>query len=346
MTPIQAASLPLALAGHDLIAQAKTGSGKTAAFALALLANLNPRRFAVQALVLCPTRELADQVTQEMRRLARAEDNIKVLTLCGGATMRPQLASLEHGAHIVVGTPGRIMDHLERGSLRLEALNTLVLDEADRMLDMGFFDDIATVAKQCPKERQTLLFSATYPEGIASWCAFMREPQEVKLVGRARRRQDPPALLRGDRGRAPARRGPAAEPLPAVSTLAFCNTKQQCRDLVEVLRAQGFVALELHGDLDQRDRDQVLVRFANRSCSVLVATDVAARGLDIAAAGGGDQRRHHARPRGAHPPHRPHRPRRRRRLGLQPGQPGRDGPRGPHRKGGRLRLGVAPRWPS
>ena len=150
MTPIQAASLPIALAGHDLIAQAKTGSGKTAAFALALLTKLNPRRFAVQAMVLCPTRELADQVTQEIRRLARFADNIKVIALCGGTTMRPQMASLEHGAHIVVGTPGRIMDHMERGSLNLEALNTLVLDEADRMLDMGFFDDIAYVAKRCP----------------------------------------------------------------------------------------------------------------------------------------------------------------------------------------------------
>ena len=153
MTPIQAASLPLALAGKDLIAQARTGSGKTAAFLLPLLANLNPRRFAVQALVLCPTRELADQVTQEVRRLARAEDHVKVLTLCGGSTMRPQLASLEHGAHIVVGTPGRILDHLERGSLKLDALNTLVLDEADRMLDMGFHDDIATVIGQCSKQR-------------------------------------------------------------------------------------------------------------------------------------------------------------------------------------------------
>ena len=199
MTPIQAASLPLALAGHDLIAQAKTGSGKTAAFALALLANLNPRRFAVQALVLCPTRELADQVTQEVRRLARAEDHIKVLTLCGGATMRPQLASLEHGAHIVVGTPGRIMDHLERGSLDLEALNTLVLDEADRMLDMGFFDDIATVAKQCPKQRQTLLFSATYPEGIAKLsAAFMREPKEVKLLAAHAAGKIRQLLLRSD----------------------------------------------------------------------------------------------------------------------------------------------------
>lgn len=159
MTPIQAASLPIALAGHDLIAQAKTGSGKTAAFSLALLARLDARNFDVQAMVLCPTRELADQVTQEIRRLARAEQNVKVLTLCGGTPMRPQTTSLEQGAHIVVGTPGRIMDHLERGSLALGTLNTLVLDEADRMLDMGFFDDIATVVRQCPKERQTLLFS-------------------------------------------------------------------------------------------------------------------------------------------------------------------------------------------
>jgi ATP-independent RNA helicase DbpA len=182
MTAIQAASLPAALLGKDIIAQAKTGSGKTAAFALTLLANLNPRRFAVQTLVLCPTRELADQVTTEIRRLARAEDNIKVVTLCGGVPLRGQLATLEHSAHIVVGTPGRIMDHLERQSLVLDALNTLVLDEADRMLDMGFFDDIVKVARQCPKERQTLLFSATYPEGIAKLAAqFMRDPVTVTV---------------------------------------------------------------------------------------------------------------------------------------------------------------------
>ncbi len=283
MTPIQAASLPLALAGHDLIAQAKTGSGKTAAFALALLANLNVRRFAVQALVLCPTRELAEQVTQEVRRLAAAEDHIKVLTLCGGSTMRPQLASLEHGAHIVVGTPGRLMDHLERGSLNLEALNTLVLDEADRMLDMGFFDDIATIAKQCPKQRQTLLFSATYPEGIAKIsAAFMREPKEVKLLAAhapSKIRQLFFEVSESERLHAVSLLLNHYRP---VSTLAFCNTKQQCRDLVQVLRAQGFAALELHGELEQRERDQVMVQFANRSCSVLVATDIAARGLDIA----------------------------------------------------------------
>jgi ATP-independent RNA helicase DbpA len=283
MTPIQAASLPLALAGKDLIAQAKTGSGKTAAFALPLLANLNARRFAVQSLVLCPTRELAEQVSQEIRRLARAEENIKVVTLCGGAVMRTQIASLEHGAHVVVGTPGRVLDHLGRETLLLEALNTLVLDEADRMLDMGFAEDIASVIKLCPKQRQTLLFSATYPEGVTKLASrFMREPQEVKLAERhaaAKIRQRFYEVTEEQRLHAV---GLLLNHFRPVSTLAFCNTKQQCRDLVAVLQAEGIEALELHGDLDQRDRDQVLVRFANRSCSVLVATDVAARGLDIA----------------------------------------------------------------
>ena len=283
MTPIQAASLPIALAGHDLIAQAKTGSGKTAAFGLPLLTNLNPRRFAVQAMVLCPTRELADQVTQEIRRLARSADNIKILTLCGGSVMRTQTASLEHGAHIVVGTPGRIMDHMERGTLNLEALNTLVLDEADRMLDMGFVDDIAYIAKHCPAQRQTLLFSATYPDGIARLARqFMRTPQEVKLTEQheeSKIRQRFYEVSNEDRLQAV---GMLLKHYRPVSTLAFCNTKQQCRSLLEALHAQGIKALTLNGDLEQRERDQVLIQFANRSISVLVATDVAARGLDIA----------------------------------------------------------------
>jgi ATP-dependent RNA helicase DbpA len=283
MTPIQGACLPDALLGKDIIAQAKTGSGKTAAFALTLLANLNPRRFAVQTLVLCPTRELADQVTVEIRRLARAEDNIKVVTLCGGVPLRGQFATLEHGAHIVVGTPGRLMDHLERGSLKLDALNTLVLDEADRMLDMGFFDDIVKVARQCPKERQTLLFSATYPEGIAKISAqFMRDPITVKVEAQhsdSKIEQRWYEVKNNERLHAV---GQLLAHFRPASTIAFCNTKAQCRDLVEVLRAEGFSALALFGELEQRERDQVLVRFANRSCSVLVATDVAARGLDIA----------------------------------------------------------------
>ena len=283
MTAIQAASLPPALLGKDLIAQAKTGSGKTAAFALALLANLNTRRFAVQTLVLCPTRELADQVTTEIRRLARAEDNIKVVTLSGGVPLRGQTASLEHGAHVVVGTPGRVMDHLDRGHLQLDALNTLVLDEADRMLDMGFVDDIAKIARMCPAQRQTLLFSATYPEGIAKLAAqFMRDPITVKVEaqhGGEHIEQRWYEVRESERLPAVAR---LLEHFRPASTLAFCNTKARCRELVELLQAQGFSALALHGDLEQRDRDQVLVRFANGSCVVLVATDVAARGLDVA----------------------------------------------------------------
>ena len=237
----------------------------------------------MQSLVLCPTRELADQVTTEIRRLARSDDNIKVVTLCGGVPLRGQLATLEHGAHIVVGTPGRVMDHLGRGSLQLEALNTLVLDEADRMLDMGFIDDIVTVAGQCPKERQTLLFSATYPEGIARLAAqFMRAPVTVKVQAQHGGGQIEQRWYQVE----DSERGDAVSLLldhfrPA-SALAFCNTKAQCRRLVALLHAQGFSALALYGELEQRERDQVLVRFANRSCSVLVATDVAARGLDIA----------------------------------------------------------------
>jgi len=283
MTPIQAASLPLTLAGRDLIAQASTGSGKTAAFGVPLVEKLDPALFDAQALVLCPTRELADQVTQELRRLARAVGNIKVVTLCGGVALRGQTLSLEHGAHVVVGTPGRIMDHLERGSLSLQGVKMLVLDEADRMLDMGFFDDIAKVVRQCPKDRQTLLFSATYPEGIAKLAAqFMREPQTVKVQAQHDAQKIKQIFYEVK----------DSERLHAVSlllnhfrpesTLAFCNTKQQCRDLVTVLQAQGFSALALYGELEQRERDQVLVQFANRSCLVLVATDVAARGLDVA----------------------------------------------------------------
>ncbi len=283
MTPIQAEALPPALLGRDLIAQAKTGSGKTAAFGIALLQRLNPRFFGVQALVLCPTRELADQVAGELRRLARAQDNIKLVTLCGGVPLRGQLASLEHGAHIVVGTPGRVMDHLERQSLVLSGLKTLVLDEADRMLDMGFHDDMVKVASHCPAERQTLLFSATFPEEIAQLSRrFLREPQRITVEA-----QHAPSQIEQHWYEVEERQrlhavGQVLRHFRPASAMAFCNTKAQCRDLVQVLQAAGMDALALHGDLEQRDRDQVLVQFANRSCTVLVATDVAARGLDIA----------------------------------------------------------------
>lgn len=282
MTPIQAQSLPVILKGMDLIAQAKTGSGKTAAFGIGLLNPINPRYFGCQALVLCPTRELADQVAKELRRLARAEDNIKILTLCGGVSLGPQIASLEHGAHIIVGTPGRVQQHLSKGTLVLDGLNTLVLDEADRMLDMGFYDAIADIIGQTPKRRQTLLFSATYPAGIKQLAAaFMRDPQTVKVETLHADSQIEQRFFEI----APEQRMDAVTKVLGhfrpQSCVAFCFTKQQCQELVEHLQAKGIAAQALHGDLEQRDRDQVLTLFANRSLSVLVATDVAARGLDI-----------------------------------------------------------------
>ncbi|KXG82941.1 ATP-dependent RNA helicase [Pseudomonas mosselii] len=282
MTPIQAHSLPVILKGQDLIAQAKTGSGKTAAFGIGLLNPINPRYFGCQALVLCPTRELADQVAKELRRLARAEDNIKILTLCGGVSLGPQIASLEHGAHIIVGTPGRIQQHLDKGTLVLDGLNTLVLDEADRMLDMGFFDAIASIIRKTPSRRQTLLFSATYPTGIEQLAKdFMRQPQQVKVEALHSDSQIEQRFIEID----PQQRLEAVTRVLGhyrpQSCVAFCFTKQQCEDLVTHLTAKGIVAQALHGDLEQRDRDQVLTMFANRSSSVLVATDVAARGLDI-----------------------------------------------------------------
>nr|WP_246533370.1 ATP-dependent RNA helicase DbpA [Pseudomonas lalucatii] len=282
MTPIQAQSLPVMLKGLDLIAQAKTGSGKTAAFGIGLLHPLNPRYFGCQALVLCPTRELADQVAKEIRRLARAGDNIKVLTLCGGVPFGPQIGSLEHGAQIIVGTPGRVQQHLDKGSLKLDGLNTLVLDEADRMLDMGFYDSIAAIIGQTPSRRQTLLFSATYPAAIKQLSAsFMRDPQQV----RAEALHDDSQIEQRFYEIAPEQRLDAVVRLLASlrpqSCVAFCFTKQQCQEVVDHLAGQGISAAALHGDLEQRDRDQVLAMFANRSLSVLVATDVAARGLDI-----------------------------------------------------------------
>lgn len=282
MTTIQAQSLPSVLEGRDLIAQAKTGSGKTAAFGIGILHKLNPAWFAVQALVLCPTRELADQVAGELRRLARSTGNVKVLVLTGGSPMRPQIASLEHGAHIIVGTPGRVRDHLGRNTLDLSKVGTLVLDEADRMTDMGFYDEIAGIVSACPKRRQTLLFSATYPDDIRrATDDFLVDPVEVTVEAQHDNSQIEQLFFEigfDNRNEAVARLLGHYKP---VSAIAFCNTKVQCRELVEELQSKGFSALALYGELEQRERDEILILFANRSCSVLVATDVAARGLDI-----------------------------------------------------------------
>ncbi len=282
MTSIQAHSLPAVLDGKDLLAQAKTGSGKTAAFAIGLLHKLETRTYQTQALVLCPTRELADQVSKEIRLLARTIPNTHILTLCGGKPMGPQLASLERNPHIVVGTPGRILKHLGKGTLKLDGLKTLVLDEADRMLDMGFLEDIMRIIDMAPRRRQTLLFSATYPDEIKAVSdAIQTNPVDVRvesLHDNKKIQQVFYEIASGERTRALIS---VLQHYRPESSLIFCNRKQQCQELAEELWEQGFHAQALHGDLEQAERDEVLVQFANRSSSILVATDVAARGLDI-----------------------------------------------------------------
>ncbi|SEG62673.1 ATP-dependent RNA helicase DbpA [Vibrio hangzhouensis] len=283
MTPIQADSLPKILAGVDVIGQGKTGSGKTAAFSLGLLSNLNVKRFRVQSLVLCPTRELADQVAKEIRTLARGIHNIKVLTLCGGMPMGPQIGSLEHGAHILVGTPGRILDHLEKGRINLDELNTLVLDEADRMLEMGFKDALDAIIAEAPIKRQTLLFSATFPEQIqAIASSVMQQPEIIKVESKHDHSSIKQFFYQVETTE---QRDDALENLLLThqpeSAVVFCNTKKEVQNVADELHHRGFSVIDIHGDLEQRDRDQALVQFANKSVSILVATDVAARGLDV-----------------------------------------------------------------
>ena len=283
MTTIQQQALPIVLAGKDVIGQGKTGSGKTAAFSLGLLTNLNVKRFRVQTLVLCPTRELADQVATEIRTLARGIHNIKVLTLCGGMPMGPQIGSLEHGAHILVGTPGRILDHMSKGRISLEELNTLVLDEADRMLDMGFEDAIDTIIEQAPTDRQTLLFSATFPDNIESLSTkVMKQPEMVKVEST---HQHSTIEQRFFKLNTTEERDDALEALLLThkpeSSVVFCNTKKEVQNVTDELKHRGFSVVELHGDMEQREREQALTMFANKSISILVATDVAARGLDV-----------------------------------------------------------------
>jgi ATP-independent RNA helicase DbpA len=283
MTAIQQQALPIVLQGKDVIGQGKTGSGKTAAFSLGLLSNLNVQRFRVQTLVLCPTRELADQVAKEIRTLARGIHNIKVLTLCGGMPMGPQIGSLEHGAHILVGTPGRILDHMSKGRISLDELNTLVLDEADRMLDMGFEDAIDTIIEQAPSDRQTLLFSATFPHDIETLAAkVMKQPEMVKVEST---HQHSTIEQRFFKLNTTEERDDALEALLLThkpeSSVVFCNTKKEVQNVTDELSHRGFSVVELHGDMEQREREQALTMFANKSISILVATDVAARGLDV-----------------------------------------------------------------
>lgn len=282
MTLVQAETLPHLIGGSDVLARAKTGSGKTAAFGLGLLIKLDATSFRTQALVLCPTRELADQVAKEIRRLARGIPNIKILTLCGGVPLRPQLASLQHSPHVIVGTPGRVLKHLSKETVELAGLQTLVLDEADRLLDMGFSDELDAILEFVPEDRQTLLFSATFPESIAAVSLrVQRSPVKVDVTA-----DEQPAhimqlwcsVTRDNRNRQLVR---ALWAWGGELNLVFCNTRADCVGVANYLVAQNIAAIALHGDLDQSERTEVLVRFANRSATVLIATDVAARGLDV-----------------------------------------------------------------
>jgi ATP-dependent RNA helicase DbpA len=286
-TPIQLASLPPMLDGHDVRAQAKTGSGKTAAFGLAMLAHLTLERIELQGLVLCPTRELADQVAAELRRLGAALPNLKILTIYGGVAIGPQQASLtKHAPHLIVGTPGRVLDHLEKGHLNFDTLSMLVLDEADRLLDMGFAENMAALIERMPHARQTWLFSATFPESVDALSARVQNnaqrieadlshaysviEQHFYDVPEAAKSAAVLQLLLHQQ---------------AESCLVFCNTKLDLAELLRDLTAAKIPVLALHGDLEQRDRAEVLVRFNNASARVLLATDVAARGLDIKSLG-------------------------------------------------------------
>jgi len=282
MTSIQAQSLPPALSGKDVLAQAKTGSGKTAAFVITILDKLVLTDYRTQALIVCPTRELADQVATHARDLAKQMANTRIVTLCGGKPMQPQLNSLKRDPHIVVGTPGRLLKHLHKGSLQLDAVQTLVLDEADRMLDMGFYDDIMRILSRLPPTRQTLLFSATYPAQIKQISASIQQSPVELCVDDDESSQQITQLFYATSA------GSKTRDLMAIlashqpeSCLIFCNRKLQCQSLADELGQLGVKALALHGDLEQFDRDQILLQFVNRSTPVLIATDVAGRGIDV-----------------------------------------------------------------
>src|ERR1700730_11546172 len=278
MTPVQAASLPAILARRDRVAEARTGSGKPAACALGLLSALDVASSKLQGLVLCPTRELADQVSREIRRLARFIPNVKVLTLCGGVPLRPHLASLAHEPNIVVGTPGRILELLQKEALPLKAIRVLVLDEADRMLDMGFADDLRSILEAMPTQRQTLLFSATIPQSIREISReLQRDPLDITLHSEPGETTIEQIFFKVEEEQ-------KLEVLEALllqyrpeSAVVFCNTRQSVRAVAGELAADDFAVLALHGELDQREREEMLVRFANRSCTVLIASDVPGR---------------------------------------------------------------------
>ena len=284
-TAIQIAALPHVLAGTDVLAEAPTGSGKTVAFGLGVLATLDPTQWGPVGLVLCPTRELASQVAVELRKLARPLPNTKVLVLTGGVPLGPQIASLRHGAHVVVGTPGRVGQHVRDGRLELGRVRVVVLDECDRMLDMGFADDVLALVRACPSPRQTLLFSATIGKEVEHTSAAIQQGPVRLQVGERAAPQIVQRFVEVAPEAAPDVIAAWLRQLAPPSALVFCNTRIGCAALAKALGRLGIDALALHGDLEQPDRERILARFSGGSARVLVATDVAARGLDLSGLG-------------------------------------------------------------
>ncbi len=281
MTPIQEKSLPFILEHKDVIAKAKTGSGKTVSFGLGVLNNLDVSRFRIQSIVLCPTRELAGQVAKTLKDLVRSEHNIKILTLTGGVPHKPQVHSLSHQAHILVGTPGRILKHLTEENFSANEINTLVLDEADRMLDMGFTEDINLIIDYLPKNRQTLLFSATYPSTIEDLSkSILNNPIKVEVESTHNENIIAQKFYEIESHQKNAFVMKSFK-ISDKSVIIFCNTKIQCNELADFLEESDIEPLVLHSDLDQKDRDETLILFSNKSYPILIATDVASRGLDI-----------------------------------------------------------------
>ena len=282
-SPIQGQAIPLELQGLDIIGQAQTGTGKTAAFGIPLLQKIDPKNKKPQAIILCPTRELAIQVSEEIRRLAKYMHGVKVLPIYGGQEIGRQIRSLKDGVQVIIGTPGRVMDHMRRKTVKMDQIHTVVLDEADEMLNMGFLEDMETILSALPEERQTLMFSATMPQAIQRIAAnFQKDPQIVRVV---KKELTVPKVTQYYYEVKPKNKLEVMCRLldlydPKLSVV-FCNTKKQVDELVQGLQGRGYFAEGLHGDMKQAQRDRVMADFRNGKTEILIATDVAARGIDV-----------------------------------------------------------------
>lgn len=280
MSEIQDKAINIVLEGKDILAQSKTGSGKTLAFGLPAIMNTDISNNRPQTIIITPTRELAEQIAVELRKVAAYKANLKILTLYGGVPLRAQAESLAKGAHILIGTPGRIQDHLAKETLVLDSIKTLVLDEADRMLDMGFYDEIVKIGSNMPRSKQTLLFSATFPEKIEKLAkALLKQPVSIKVDTILEAHKIDEIVYETDNKFKTL--NVLIQSYRPDSLLIFCNTKAQVIELTDKLHSSGHSTIDIHGDLDQRERNEAVLVFSNGSKRILVATDVASRGLDI-----------------------------------------------------------------